>query len=574
MFIKHFQKIALCLLILFLTPVPLTYAALIDAVTCDRDSGLVTVEGQLPKAEAKQKVTVRVLRPGVSDADLRNAQPDDYAGLIDIEDQTLTGSGGNYIYQYMLSGNGSGTYKVNVSWTDAEARGEMEFYYAAPEDVAAALALLKAADVSKNAANLRQALESEARILGLDFSLYNTLTDKNKVAQLTINDAAAGKYDSAGNFAAVFDRAVVVQAANESDESGIALLMANFGDILQFSAKSLEAYNNGLYFDDSGRRAVRRAVASEYAFNSVKDVQDAFDEQVILQAILRINWTYIHNLLYNSEAVNLNFTKYNALTDAQKAEVDKRIAGSRFNSTGDVRMAFDKYCGAFTPSGGSGASGGSGLGGAGGGASIDYVKRGGADETGNAATVTPPVDVKRFNDLGTVPWAGESIEFLAEKGIVHGDGDGRFEPDALVLREQFVKMLILCFGLEDETAVADFDDVPPGAWYYTYVARAQKVGIVNGLDGGSFGAGRNITRQEMAVMVCRAVDAMNFTLPVKTAEFNFTDEEDIDGYAAECVKALQRAGVVNGTDGGRFDPGMSSTRAQAAKIIYELMKSL
>ena len=50
------------------------------------------------------------------------------------------------------------------------------------------------------------------------------------------------------------------------------------------------------------------------------------------------------------------------------------------------------------------------------------------------------------------------------------------------------------------------------------------------------------------------------------------DGEEIADYAADAIKALFEAGIINGKGENQFEPQGSATRAEAAKIIYEAFK--
>ena len=105
------------------------------------------------------------------------------------------------------------------------------------------------------------------------------------------------------------------------------------------------------------------------------------------------------------------------------------------------------------------------------------------------------------NHIASVEWAKESIEALADKGVLNGKGDGKFAPNDSVTREEFVTMLIRATGIASEESEKSFTDVPSDAWFYNSVQTAAAKGIINGRENGSFGAGENITRQDMAVIV-------------------------------------------------------------------------
>lgn len=177
-----------------------------------------------------------------------------------------------------------------------------------------------------------------------------------------------------------------------------------------------------------------------------------------------------------------------------------------------------------------------------------------------------------FSDIAGVAWAKSSIEALAAREIIDGVGADRFEPDGKVTREAFVKMLVKGLGLVDETAACSFKDVSADAWYYIFVASAQKLGIINGLGDGTFGVGKEITRQEMAVMAYRAAKIAGIEFKKGTAGVEFADKSEIAGYAGEAIGYKQKAVIINSVGGNRYAPNDSTTRASAAKVIFELYK--
>ncbi|MGG1513868.1 S-layer homology domain-containing protein [Paenibacillus oryzisoli] len=176
-----------------------------------------------------------------------------------------------------------------------------------------------------------------------------------------------------------------------------------------------------------------------------------------------------------------------------------------------------------------------------------------------------------FGDLEDAAWARSSIEALAAREIVNGVGGERFAPNDRVTRAQFIQMLMSAFDLTDLNAAASFSDVRNGDWFYQAVASAQKLGIVQGYEDGSFGIDREISRQDMAVMTYRAMAAAQISLRQSAKPESFTDGASIGAYAREAVEAMQQAGIINGLEENRFAPESFATRAQAAKIIYSLL---
>ena len=155
---------------------------------------------------------------------------------------------------------------------------------------------------------------------------------------------------------------------------------------------------------------------------------------------------------------------------------------------------------------------------------------------------------------------------LYEKGIINGDGDGKFSPERNVTREEFVKMLCLTALKTDYTEECSFADVSPEAWYYKYVAAACGAGIVNGMDAEKFGSGRYITRQDAAVMICRALESAGIPINAENANAAFEDSDSIAEYARAAVAAMKNLKIINGMGDNKFCPAQLCTRAQAAVI--------
>ena len=80
-----------------------------------------------------------------------------------------------------------------------------------------------------------------------------------------------------------------------------------------------------------------------------------------------------------------------------------------------------------------------------------------------------------------------------------------------------------------------------------------------------------ITRQDMAVIIKRLADYKQFELPKVREYTSFNDAESIAEYAKDAVVYLYEAGIINGFEDGSFGPEVTTTRAQAAKIIWGML---
>ncbi|MFC4104056.1 glycosyl hydrolase 53 family protein [Paenibacillus xanthanilyticus] len=175
-----------------------------------------------------------------------------------------------------------------------------------------------------------------------------------------------------------------------------------------------------------------------------------------------------------------------------------------------------------------------------------------------------------FKDAEAHPWAQPAIAALAAKGIVQGVSAEAFQPGGQVTRSAFLHMLLQAIGGSAEGQASTFADVKDGQWYAASIAAAEALGIVKGKANGTFGVNDAITREEMAVLLHRAIQASGAEPAAGTAA-SFTDEAAISSFAREAVKAVQAQGLMQGTNGGKFAPKATATRAEAAVVIHQLM---
>lgn len=178
----------------------------------------------------------------------------------------------------------------------------------------------------------------------------------------------------------------------------------------------------------------------------------------------------------------------------------------------------------------------------------------------------------RFTDVREKDWAYDYIIALSDKGILKGYEDGTFRPEKTILREEFAKIIVEALGLSVDGLSQEqrFEDVSQESWCYPYVMAAVECGVVKGNGENWFGMGENISREDMAVMIVRAMEFTGKTLETDV-QADFTDAAAIADYAETAVAKLCKKGIVNGFQDGSFGPEKALTRAEAAKIIYKVL---
>ncbi len=221
-------------------------------------------------------------------------------------------------------------------------------------------------------------------------------------------------------------------------------------------------------------------------------------------------------------------------------------------------------------------------GGAGGGAGGSKAPVGGGFGGGNNVTVEkenpstipgkPVEPIAEFQDLSSVAWATDSIRELQLMGVLKGDGDGKFYPNREIVREEFLKIVMEAVGIPTADTELSFADVDRSAWYYTYIAGAYQLGIINGIDESRFGVGEEITRADMAVILERVLKYCQVDVDVVKTAVVFDDYKEIPEYAYSSISTLYIGGLMQGVGNNCYAPRAFTTRAEASTAIYRLYK--
>lgn len=183
---------------------------------------------------------------------------------------------------------------------------------------------------------------------------------------------------------------------------------------------------------------------------------------------------------------------------------------------------------------------------------------------------------KSFSDI-VGHWAQADVELLANKLVVDGVTDSTFEADRNITRAEFAALVVRSLGLTPGSGSASFSDVASGAWYADVVATAANAGIIDGYEDNTFRPNQQITREELAAMVVRALAYVGEDTSVTTNEQaqllgKFKDASDIVWAQAEIAAAI-RAGLMDGMTDTTLESSSSATRAQSATMLKRFLSS-
>jgi hypothetical protein len=181
--------------------------------------------------------------------------------------------------------------------------------------------------------------------------------------------------------------------------------------------------------------------------------------------------------------------------------------------------------------------------------------------------VLEPFTGTTFSDIAK-HWAEASIKQAVISGIVKGYTDGTFKPNATVTRAEFAVMLMNGLKLQGNGADLTFtDNAKIGAWAQKAVAQAVQAGIIKGNQDGSFRPNAEVTRAELAVMIANALGQPIEA----NATTSFADDKDIPAWAKGSVAIVKQAGIVQGKSDNKFSPQDNATRAEAVMVLLKML---
>ncbi len=186
---------------------------------------------------------------------------------------------------------------------------------------------------------------------------------------------------------------------------------------------------------------------------------------------------------------------------------------------------------------------------------------------------------KTFVDV-TNHWAKQNVEVLASKLVINGKTEDSFVPEDQITRAEFAALLVRALGLEVNTSITNqFVDIVGNEWYAGVVNTAVQEGLATGYDDHNFKPNKTISREEMAVMVTRALKVAEKENTISDSEketliAQFNDKVYISNWAENSVAVAVREGIINGKTPTTFVPKDNATRAEAATMLIRMLKAV
>ncbi len=504
----------------------------------DFSTRCVTISGTTQSPN--ETVNINVLRPGVD----VNTLPENYSGRDKIEyaGRAASNEDGEFsIVMTFASDAPTGVYKAYVSPASATAPiVPVEISYTSYTSYKAIIdALNNDGDGNNFATDFTTA--NNNKYIAMYDALESGVTQSDVITLLDTDDLT---YDSVANTQRYY-KALLTVYANDGvlTTEIIDYLMDNIGE-----ATLAAQYRNYVTSDDAKLAFITKMSNKNYA--SISAMTNEISDSLILA---------VTNYPESLESLKALYTEYATLKSLNVAGAVpasySAVMGKTWADVSALRTEFNKTrtttINSGNPSGGSVTGGFSSIG------------------TGGDTSTTPAEIGMKFKDLNSVGWAYNAISELYTRGIVAGRTEEAFYPMDTVKREEFATMMVSALGLDTSDRTTKFKDIAEDAWYAPYISAAYRKGIISGISADKFGAGMEITKQDMAVIIYNSL-----ANKIDGGEPAFTDSANIAGYAKAAVSALSKLGIISGTGDGSFAPTKTATRAEAAVMIFNALNYL
>ena len=529
--------------------------------TSDATNDSITISGTISQDEAQ----VVLLKPGfdISDAETAaiSADKSELGAVIEYFGQATAKNKNIDMLIPMRADAEKGKYLLIVG-SDAS-----EIYYATLAERVGNM--IPAAKTALTTSSFDQFVESDGKYF-CDSDLFESLENSENVSKYAaeILDEFKNLDDSEfmPKLSSAMNMGVVMEALNENKISDIETIKSMTDDtdmIVPFEKIDLIK---------ADKVANIISNVSRKNFATAADYQKQLSEGIFMNAIF-----YAANMSNENKKeffeqyaaqLGLNLTNYVKLNANRRTEAIVNLLATKNTSFSALQSSLDSVCKRLAVNYVEGNDNGGGAGGGGGGSpSPSGIGVGDVRATFANKTIAAG---SGLTDLAECQWAKPAIDYLVGISMISGYGDNTFKPTKNITRAEFISIIARKY-LPQDYYEQSFADVDNGSWYFNYVESAYNSGIISGKDGNVFAPNDNITRQDMAVILYSLAKFLGHELPADAAEF--ADDADIAEYSRNAIYSLRCAGIVNGDEKGSFNPKAAATRAEAAQMIYSLIKS-
>lgn len=177
------------------------------------------------------------------------------------------------------------------------------------------------------------------------------------------------------------------------------------------------------------------------------------------------------------------------------------------------------------------------------------------------------INKKFFSDVNNDDWFRTDVEYVSEKGLMQGTGNGVFSPSAQTTRAMIVTILWRLEGSPTESK-ADFSDVNQDDYFYNAVAWAASNNIVGGYSSDKFAPNDSATREQLAAIIYRYASFKKYDITKLSILDAYADKNSVSEYAIDAFKWAIANKIITGTSNDMLSPQGFAERSQVAAILH------
>ena len=175
-------------------------------------------------------------------------------------------------------------------------------------------------------------------------------------------------------------------------------------------------------------------------------------------------------------------------------------------------------------------------------------------------------NTKNFTDVTDAHWGKNAVTFVASRELFAGYSDGSFAPDQATNRGMIVQVLHnLEYNVAHHLDGHAFPDVLDHHWYDDAVHWAEDNGVASGYGDGTFKGDKNVTREELVVMLWNYAGKQ--AAKDATLVNGFGDAAKVSDWALAAMNWALENGILSGKGGKMLDPTGLATRAELAQMM-------
>ena len=186
----------------------------------------------------------------------------------------------------------------------------------------------------------------------------------------------------------------------------------------------------------------------------------------------------------------------------------------------------------------------------------------------------PSTDVNDiFTDVAADAWYKDVVQYVYDNGLMTGTSATTFEPDTTTSRAMIVSILHRLEGAPADDN-AGFTDASEDDWYAEPVNWAASVGIIGGFGDGSFQPNNPLTREQMASVLYRYAQYKGFDVSARADLTGYADADQIGDWAYDVMRWANAEGLLNGVTDDQLQPQGTATRAQVAAMLQRFIENV